>query len=149
MIGTALVIINVCLCGFSAVKNWDAEVSAMIGYTNIFLSKEDGEDAFSIGEAEIMIAEKAARGKKCGWEAIVLMLLYGAEHLNLTRFEAKIKVGNEASMKMFDKLRFEEKSRSDIFGEVTLARAVDPEWIGFMKSQAGNFELRPYERKER
>lgn len=44
------------------------EVNAMIGDTNIFLSREgeDQETNLSVGEAEIMIAEKSARGQKCG-----------------------------------------------------------------------------------
>ena len=48
------------------------EEDAMVGDTNIFLSTE--EDGVSLGEAEIMIAESAARGKGFGWEAMCLML---------------------------------------------------------------------------
>lgn len=46
---------------------------AMIGDTNFFFSDETRCQA----EAEIMIAEKYARGRKQGWEAMLLMLRYG------------------------------------------------------------------------
>lgn len=45
----------------------------MIGDTNLFLS----DDHLHQAEAEIMIAEESARGKKRGWEAMLLMLRYG------------------------------------------------------------------------
>ncbi|XP_026463729.1 N-acetyltransferase 9-like protein isoform X2 [Ctenocephalides felis] len=49
------------------------EIEAMIGDTNIFLP--DPNDS-ALGEAEIMIAESSARGKRRGWEAMLLMLCY-------------------------------------------------------------------------
>lgn len=46
----------------------------MIGDTNLFFNDLDQPgDA----EVEIMIADVGYRGKKRGWEAIILMLLYG------------------------------------------------------------------------
>jgi hypothetical protein len=47
----------------------------MIGDTNIFFNKN--ELGQLVGEAEIMIAEKWARGQKRGWEAMLLMMKYG------------------------------------------------------------------------
>lgn len=46
----------------------------MIGDTNIFLQTDSEEIC---GEIEIMIAEKSARGKGFGKEAVLLMLRYG------------------------------------------------------------------------
>lgn len=43
----------------------------MIGDTNLFLQNSQG------AEIEIMIADEASRGKKRGWESVILMLLYG------------------------------------------------------------------------
>merc|ERR1719430_158503 len=77
------------------------EVSAMVGDTNLFISGEGN------AEAEIMIAEQEARGKKMGWEAMMLMLRYGVEML-----------------KIFNKLGFKEESRSEVFNEVTSALVV-------------------------
>ena len=71
----------------------------MVGDTNLFLSGN------GTAEAEIMIAEQDARRKKMGWEAMLLMLRYGVEKLELTRFEVKIKMDNVASLKMFSKIK--------------------------------------------
>jgi hypothetical protein len=47
----------------------------MIGDTNLFFYHS--EDCVRLAEAEIMIAEKSARRKRRGWEAMLLMLRYG------------------------------------------------------------------------
>lgn len=47
---------------------------AMIGDTNLFLHDSQG---LCIAEIEIMIADEASRGKRKGWESVILMLLYG------------------------------------------------------------------------
>uniref|UniRef100_A0A1E1W4X0 N-acetyltransferase domain-containing protein n=1 Tax=Pectinophora gossypiella TaxID=13191 RepID=A0A1E1W4X0_PECGO len=101
---------------------------SMIGDTNIFIVDRELE----IGEIEIMLAEETARGKKLGWEAVILMLLYGIKHIHLKMFEAKISFSNEISITMFKKLGFEEKSRSDVFQEVTLQKKVTEEWIEWL-----------------
>jgi hypothetical protein len=36
-----------------------------------------------VGEVEIMIAEASARGQKLGWEAMLSMLRYGMQFLNI------------------------------------------------------------------
>ncbi|CAK1600122.1 unnamed protein product [Parnassius mnemosyne] len=106
----------------------------MIGDTNIFITNKDK----MLGEIEIMIAEKTARGKKRGWEAVILMLLYGIHHIKINIFEAKIYIGNTVSISLFEKLGFEEKTRSEIFQEITLEKIVDEKWI---KSLESNFLL--------
>lgn len=50
-------------------------LAAMIGDTNIFFHKND--DGHLVGETEIMVAEKTARGGGRGWEAMLLMINYG------------------------------------------------------------------------
>lgn len=97
---------------------------AMIGDTNIFITDKEAD----IGEIEIMIAEDSARGKKLGWEAVILMLLYGITHIKVNIYEAKISLINKISIRMFKKLGFEEKSRSDVFQEITLVKKVSDEW---------------------
>ena len=106
------------------------EVTAMVGDTNLFINGE-GE-----AEAEIMIAEQEARGKKMGWEAMMLMLRYGVEMLKISRFEVKIKTDNVASVKMFSKLGFEEQSRSEVFNEITSVLVVSSHVKQFLIDQA-------------
>lgn len=100
----------------------------MIGDTNIFITdKENG-----VGEIEIMLAEESARGKKFGWESVILMLQYGIKYIHLKTYEAKISLRNTVSIKMFEKLQFMEKSRSTVFGEITLSKAVDSSWLAWL-----------------
>jgi len=114
------------------------EIKAMIGDTNIFLNEE------KIGEAEIMIAKSNFRGQKLGWEAMILMLLYGAQNLQIHRYEAKIKMDNAASIKMFEKLKFELVSKSDVFQEVTLAVNVNQDFLDFLKQNV-DFKIEEYQ----
>ncbi|KAL5277192.1 NAT9 family protein [Megaselia abdita] len=116
------------------------EIESLIGDTNIFLS----EDEELTGEAEIMIAEKGFQGKGLGWEAMVLMLKYGAEFLKIQKFCVKIGELNEKSLKMFSKLGFEETSRSTVFKEVTLDKSVDNSWIEFLDNNGGNWDVKSY-----
>ncbi|XP_063992650.1 peptidyl-prolyl cis-trans isomerase FKBP8-like [Diachasmimorpha longicaudata] len=105
------------------------EIVSMIGDTNLYFN--DPDDAHT-SECEIMIAEERARGRKMGWEAIVLMLRYGVEVLNVSNYSAKIKMDNEKSIRMFQKLKFVEVSRSEVFQEITLFRKVDDEWTEWL-----------------
>ncbi|KAI5642306.1 acetyltransferase (GNAT) domain-containing protein [Phthorimaea operculella] len=114
------------------------EIDSMIGDTNIFITDRQLE----IGEIEIMIAEEYSRGKGLGWEAVVLMLLYGIKFIHLKSFEAKISLTNQISIKMFRKLGFEEKSRSEVFQEVTLEKKVSDEWVKWLSNQF-QFEIQP------
>lgn len=94
------------------------EVSAMVGDTNLFISDDESEG--KMAEAEIMIAELKARGRKLGWQAMIAMMRYGAEYLHIQKYEAKIKMDNMPSIKMFQKIGFVEVSKSEVFREVTL-----------------------------
>lgn len=47
---------------------------AMIGDTNLFLNDPQEPQT---AEVEIMIANIASRGKKRGWESVILMIQYG------------------------------------------------------------------------
>ena len=105
------------------------EVAAMIGDTNLFLQED------SSAEVEIMIAEEGARGKRLGWEAILLMLRYAVEVLQLKRFEAKIKIGNLPSIKLFRKIGFTETSRSEVFGEITFSLEAAETFITWLREQ--------------
>ena len=103
----------------------------MIGDTNLFVCSENNS-----AEAEIMIAESKYRGHKLGWEAMLLMLRYGAETLNIKQYQAKIKMENNASLKMFHKIGFSETSRSEVFQEITLACDVSPDFCDWLEKNS-------------
>lgn len=46
----------------------------MIGDTNLFFNDSQQPN---IAEIEIMIADEASRGKKRGWESVLLIMRYG------------------------------------------------------------------------
>ncbi|KAH8279992.1 hypothetical protein KR054_011198, partial [Drosophila jambulina] len=52
------------------------EIAAMVGDTNLFLHPDPEDEDQQVAEAEIMIAEPAARGRGYGREAMLLMLKY-------------------------------------------------------------------------
>lgn len=51
----------------------------MIGDTNLYFNDLDEPHT---AECEIMIAEEQARGRRIGWEAMILMLRYGTDEFN-------------------------------------------------------------------
>ncbi|XP_023316648.1 N-acetyltransferase 9-like protein [Trichogramma pretiosum] len=113
------------------------EIDSMIGDTNLFFDNSEKE---KIAEIEIMIAEKIDRGKGCGREATILMLIYGIEKLGVQKYSAKISIENVKSCNMFQKLDFIEISRSSVFKEVTLEKNVDCTWLNWLRSNV-KFEM--------
>lgn len=111
----------------------------MIGDTNLFFANCD--DSLCV-EAEIMIAEPWARGRKCGWEAMLLMLFYGVTHLQVKQYIVKVSYQNEISIRMFNNMGFIEISRSDVFQEITMSKTVEELWIKWLKTTLGNFEIK-------
>ncbi|XP_076286990.1 N-acetyltransferase 9-like protein [Lasioglossum baleicum] len=116
----------------SILLNTSDEIEAMIGDTNLFFNDPDQANT---AEAEIMIANVAYRNKKRGWEAMILMLLYGIDKLHVTRYRAKIKLDNENSIKMFTKLQFQETEKNQVFQECTLEKVVCQEWRKWLHSE--------------
>ena len=110
----------------------------MAGDTNLFLSDEN------TAEAEIMVAETGMRRKGLGWEAMLLMLRYGVEKLNVKKFEAKIKIDNAPSIRMFEKIGFKETSRSEVFEEMTLCCNVDSNFSEWLQGNT-QWELKKYD----
>ena len=78
--------------------NTDAELESMVGDVNLFMN--DYDDKFN-AEIEVMIAEPRFRRHGLAREALKLMIHYGATHLKLTRFFAKIGKDNLASIELF------------------------------------------------
>lgn len=110
----------------------------MIGDTNLFFANDIDR---MVAEAEIMIAEPNARGKHRGWQAVLLMLLYGITYLQVQQYVVKISIDNVVSIKMFEKMGFIETSRSEVFQEVTMNKIIDDTWIGWLKQNVGNFQV--------
>jgi len=129
------------------------EIDLMVGDVNLFLSsdEENGNlkgnlylSVYSLmnklnnfsGEISIMVAEKSSRGIGIGWEAACLMMRFGMDTLNIKEFEAKIKQDNHGSISMFEKLTFQEVSRSEAFQEITFFASInDSGWRDFIVSQ--------------
>ena len=57
-------------------------------------------------------------------------------------------MGNDASLKMFDKLGFKEKTRSEVFKEITLeVLAQEEKWRDFILEQTQGRLIKDYEHK--
>lgn len=109
-------------------------IESMCGDVNLFLSDEEDEsdsededftrgqdeDARKQAELDIMIAAEDCRGKGLGKEAVCLMMLYGAQNLDIRRFVVKIKEDNIASRALFSKLGFVQCNYAECFKEVEL-----------------------------
>lgn len=110
------------------------EIVSLVGDTNLFLS-QDPDTNERVAEAEIMIAESAARGKGYGWEAMLSMMKYATETLSIDKFEAKIGMDNEKSVQMFKKMQFKEVKRVEVFREITFERKVTKEWLNWLNNE--------------
>ncbi|XP_022379039.1 N-acetyltransferase 9 isoform X3 [Enhydra lutris kenyoni] len=122
-------------------EKWQArpsttEESCMAGDVNLFLT--DLGDP-SLGEIEVMIAEPSCRRRGFGTEAVIMMMSYG-----LTKFEAKIGQGNEPSIRMFQKLHFEQVAVSSVFQEVTLRLTMNERERQWLLEQTSHVEERCY-----
>ncbi|XP_004394429.1 PREDICTED: N-acetyltransferase 9 isoform X1 [Odobenus rosmarus divergens] len=127
-------------------EKWQArlsttEESCMAGDVNLFLT--DLGDP-SLGEIEVMIAEPSCRGKGFGTEAVLMMMSYGVTRLGLTKFEAKIGQGNEPSIRMFQKLHFEQVAVSSVFQEVTFRLIVNEHERQWLLEQTSHVEEKCY-----
>ncbi|XP_006145906.1 N-acetyltransferase 9 isoform X1 [Tupaia chinensis] len=127
-------------------EKWQAqpgttEESCMAGDVNLFLT--DLQDP-TLGEIEVMIAEPSCRGRGFGTEAVLMMMSYGVTKLGLTKFEAKIGQENEPSIRMFQKLHFEQVAVSSIFQEVTLRLTVSQAERQWLLEQTSHMEEQLY-----
>ncbi|XP_047561947.1 alpha/beta-tubulin-N-acetyltransferase 9 isoform X1 [Lutra lutra] len=127
-------------------EKWQArpsttEESCMAGDVNLFLT--DLGDP-SLGEIEVMIAEPSCRRRGFGTEAVLMMMSYGVTKLGLTKFEAKIGQGNEPSIRMFQKLHFEQVAVSSVFQEVTLRLTMNERERQWLLEQTSHVEERCY-----
>ncbi|XP_072602779.1 alpha/beta-tubulin-N-acetyltransferase 9 isoform X1 [Vulpes vulpes] len=127
-------------------EKWQAqpsttEESCMAGDVNLFLTNVGDP---SLGEIEVMIAEPSCRGKGFGTESVLMMMSYGVTKLGLTKFEAKIGQGNEPSIRMFQKLHFEQVAVSSVFQEVTLRLTMNEHERQWLLEQTSHVEEKCY-----
>lgn len=110
----------------------------MIGDTNLFFSNAE---ANVVAEAEIMVAEPWARGNRCGWMAMLLMLLYGVLKLDVKQYVVKIGLKNDISVRMFSNMGFLQTSMSTVFQEVTMDKLVDDTWVAWLKKSTEPYNV--------
>lgn len=116
----------------------DPHVAAMVGDVNLYMNDADETTA---AELEIMIAEKDCRGKGLGREAVQLMMAYAIDHLNISKFRAKIGDMNLPSLHLFQSLGFKDVSHSSVFNQVTLEIPVDEMLCKTLKSWLGDLQV--------
>ena len=115
-------------------------LDSMVGDVNLFLSEiDDDEEEYEYGqqqqqqeqtntpvikkkkiqaEIDIMIAEKDYQRKGLGREATCVMLLYGLDKLNVSRYFCKIKETNHKSIEMFKSIGFIQCAYAKCFNEI-------------------------------
>lgn len=79
-----------------------SEFDRMAGDVNLFLSRSHEDDSL-VAEVDIMIAEQSLRKSGLGKEAVLMMMWFGAKHLQITKFFAKISKDNTPSLRLFEK----------------------------------------------
>ncbi|TGO66902.1 hypothetical protein BOTNAR_0052g00390 [Botryotinia narcissicola] len=113
----------------------------MIGDINLFITEADEDEEGCIGEIEIMIAERSARGKGLGRSAVVVFLEYLRSNLEkileeyrkgiqgkkeegkMKLLQLRVKIGgkNVASIGLFESVGFVKVGEGEnYFGEVEL-----------------------------
>ncbi|CAI0383583.1 unnamed protein product [Linum tenue] len=119
----------------------DPHVEAMVGDVNIYMNDLDDPQ---MAEVEIMIAEPKSRGKGLGKESVLMMMAYAIESLGIHMFRVKIGEANGSSLHLFQKLRFEQVSHSEVFKEVTLELPVTEMRRKELLSSVGNVVRHTY-----
>jgi RimJ/RimL family protein N-acetyltransferase len=111
-----------------------ALVDRMIGDVNIFLHDRDDPGN---AEIEIMTAEKNYSRKGIATEALNLMMIFGAKHLGVHRYFAKINKSNTPSISLFHKLGYKEVNYVEAFQEYEFELNVSEELILSLLSKCG------------
>lgn len=116
-------------------------VDALIGDTNLFISEVDDE---RVAEVEIMIAEAVSQRKGFGFESCLIILKYGIDEIKINSFKAIVSEKNIKSIAMFNKMSFEEYSRTKVFQEITFMRPVTDDWRNWLNANVPNYTLENY-----
>ncbi|XP_054715955.1 N-acetyltransferase 9-like protein isoform X2 [Uloborus diversus] len=85
------------------------------------------------------------RCKGKGREALLLMMRYGVDVLNVDKFIAKIKANNERSLKLFESIGFVQIGKSEIFQEIETVCNVTETWKMKLMTEAKSFQIKSYE----
>ena len=102
----------IAIIGNSIPKTVEEEIDRMIGDINLFF-------IFSpdIAEINMMVAENKFRRGGLGSEMLNLIMSYAVDHLNISKFSAKISNSNQPSINFFQKNNFILESVSEVFQE--------------------------------
>ena len=93
--------------------------SQQVGDVNLFVND-------NVGEINVLVA----KNQRCGiaFKAVCLIIKHGLT-IGINDFMVKIGTENWKSLKLFGKLGFVEKSRSQVFNEIELVCRVDENWV--------------------
>lgn len=128
-------------CSLPRCGAWPA---ANTGDVNFFFNDHDDH---SIAEIEVMVAEPGSRRKGIAAEALELFMAYGLQVLNISKFRAKIGESNGASLALFERIGYQEVSRSAVFKEVTLELPVEGEAKSRLQAVGKKLQLGLYDRQ--
>ncbi|RIA86915.1 N-acetyltransferase 9-like protein, partial [Glomus cerebriforme] len=106
-------------------SNQEIRAAKMVGDVNLFFNDIDDPN---VAEIEIMIAEQSHHRSGLATNALLLMLNYAVNVLNVTKFTAKISTKNHPSIQLFTtKFEFVEIGFSEVFQEHSLELNVNEE----------------------
>lgn len=91
-----------------------------------------------------MLAEKSSRGKQFGTEAVLLMLRYASDNIDLLKFQAIIGEDNEKSINMFKKIQFVQISEPNYFREISLDCMINEDWRKWILNRNKEYSIESY-----
>lgn len=100
------------------------EIDTMCGDVNVVLLSDDdsGEDGKKAAELMVMVAEKSMRNRNIATHAVLAVMKYAHEQLNVDRFIVKVSNSNEASLNLFkNRLKFSILKEIPAFDETHLS----------------------------
>merc|ERR1712000_442372 len=122
-------------------------MSRLTGDVNFFLhpwDAEGGQEGWLVGEIDVMVADPDFRNQGMGKAAVMALLVYiqvqmgfileeyvmskqadGVSGASLKAFFVKIKEGNVASRKLFERLGFRQEGQKNYFGEYKMVMPLD------------------------
>ncbi|KAH9998116.1 acyl-CoA N-acyltransferase [Russula compacta] len=105
----------------SELTNEDIRALPMVGDVNLFFKNSREDTEFEV-ECEVMIAEPAYRGQRRAHAALVLLLSYACDKLNVRKesFVARIGTANTRSIALFVSLGFGVARTVSVFDEVEM-----------------------------
>lgn len=117
------------------------EIESMVGDVNLFFNNPDDQTE---AEIEVMIADPKFRGCGLGKEAVLSMMFYGYQKLNVKKFTAIIGNSNKQSISLFSKFGFIKVKETAAFNESTFQLEIANDNFIQRCSQTATFTLGKY-----